>query len=162
MSAYSSTSSNEASSTASVMIGSPVSRRASPYDFQGLGERGLQALGRARRETGLPVVTEAVCEASLALVEEYADVIQIGARNMYNYALLKRAGQSRRPVFLKRSFSASLEDLLQSAEYILNAGNEQVILCERGIRTFSDHSRYTLDLAIVPQAGGMARVDEYR
>jgi 3-deoxy-7-phosphoheptulonate synthase len=124
--------------------------RTSPYEFQGLGEEGLKLLALARRETGLPVITEAVDEASVDLAEEYADVIQIGARNMQNFALLKRAGRSRLPVLLKRGMSASLEDLMLSAEYLLDAGNSDVILCERGIRSFSNHSRFTLDLSIVP------------
>jgi len=135
---------------ADVLRGGAYKPRTSPYDFQGLGEEGLKLLARAGRETGLPVVTEAVDEASLALVEEYGDIIQIGARNMQNFELLKRAGKARRPVLLKRGMAAGLEDLLMCAEYVLDAGNPDVILCERGIRTFSDHSRYTLDLAIVP------------
>ena len=135
---------------ADLLRGGAYKPRTSPYDFQGLGEPGLRMLALAREETGLPVVTEAVDEASLELVEAYADVIQIGARNMQNYALLKRAGRSRLPVFLKRGMSAGLEDLLMAAEYVLNEGNPAVMLCERGIRTFSTHSRYTLDLSIVP------------
>jgi 3-deoxy-7-phosphoheptulonate synthase len=134
-----------------LLRGGAYKPRTNPYDFQGLGERGLRMLAAARHETGLPVVTEAVDEASLERVEEHADVIQIGARNMHNYALLKRAGRCSRPVFLKRGFAASLDDLLQAAEYVLDAGNPRVMLCERGIRTFSDHSRFTLDLAIVPR-----------
>ncbi len=125
--------------------------RTSPYEFQGLEEPGLRLLARARQETGLPVITEAVDEASLELVVEYADVVQIGARNMQNFGLLKRAGRCRRPVFLKRGMSARLEDLLMAAEYLLDEGNAGVMLCERGIRTFADHCRYTLDLSIVPQ-----------
>lgn len=124
--------------------------RTSPYSFQGLGERGLDLLSLARRETGLPIVTEAPSPEAVPLVAEHADVIQIGARNMQNFALLKRVGRSRRPLLLKRGMSATLEDLLLSAEYLLDAGNPNVILCERGIRSFSDHSRYTLDLSIVP------------
>jgi 3-deoxy-7-phosphoheptulonate synthase len=135
---------------ADMLRGGAYKPRTSPYEFQGLAEDGLRLLARARDETGLPVVTEAVDEASLDLVEQYGDVIQIGARNMQNYRLLKRAGRSRLPVLLKRGMSATLEELLLSAEYVLDAGNPNVILCERGIRTFSDHSRYTLDLAIVP------------
>ena len=138
------------SSGANLLRGGAYKPRTSPYDFQGLGEEGLRLLRLAREATGLPVVTEAVDEASLAGVEQHGDVIQIGARNMQNFALLKRAGESELPVLLKRSMSASLEDLLMSAEYLLNAGNPDVILCERGIRTFSNHSRYTLDLSIVP------------
>lgn len=135
---------------ADMLRGGAYKPRTSPYDFQGLGEEGLKLLALARKETGLPVITEAVDEASVELAEEYADVIQIGARNMQNFALLKRLGRSRRPLLLKRGMSATLEDLLLSAEYLLDAGNPNVILCERGIRSFSDHSRYTLDLSIVP------------
>jgi 3-deoxy-7-phosphoheptulonate synthase len=107
-------------------------------------------LTAAREETGLPVITEAVDLESLDLVERYADAIQIGARNMQNFSLLKRAGKARKPVVLKRGMSATLEEFLMSAEYILSEGNYQVILCERGVRTFSDFSRNTLDLAVVP------------
>jgi 3-deoxy-7-phosphoheptulonate synthase len=110
----------------------------------------LRILAQARDETGLPVVTEAVDVEGMDLVEEYADAVQIGARNMQNFSLLKRAGRSRRPVVLKRGMSATLEEFLMSAEYVLSEGNYQVILCERGVRTFSDFSRNTLDLAIVP------------
>jgi 3-deoxy-7-phosphoheptulonate synthase len=107
-------------------------------------------LTAAREETGLPVITEAVDLESLDLVERYADAIQIGARNMQNFSLLKRAGKARKPVVLKRGMSATLEEFLMSAEYILSEGNYQVVLCERGVRTFSDFSRNTLDLAVVP------------
>jgi len=124
--------------------------RTSPYSFQGLGLEGLRLLAEVRRRFGLLIVTEAVNEASLDLVEQYADVIQIGARNMQNYSLLKRAGQARKPVLLKRGLSATLEEFLLAAEYVMNEGNHQVILCERGVRTFADHSRNTLDLSIVP------------
>jgi 3-deoxy-7-phosphoheptulonate synthase len=124
--------------------------RTSPYSFQGLGLEGLRLLAEVRRRFGLLIVTEAINEASLDLVEQYADVIQIGARNMQNYSLLKRAGQARKPVLVKRGMSATLEEFLLAAEYVMNEGNRQVILCERGIRTFADHSRNTLDLSIVP------------
>jgi len=134
-----------------ILRGGAYKPRSSPYDFQGLGREGLALLAQARQITGLPVVTEAVDDASLALVEEHADMIQIGARNMQNYALLKRTGRSRLPVFLKRGMSARLEDLLLAAEYVIDQGNPNVVLCERGIRTFSAHSRFTLDLSIVPQ-----------
>jgi 3-deoxy-7-phosphoheptulonate synthase len=136
---------------ADVLRGGAYKPRSSPHGFQGLGEAGLKLLARARDETGMPVVTEAVDAASLELIEEYADMIQIGARNMQNFQLLKQAGKSRRPVLLKRGMSAQLEDLLHAAEYVLEGGNPNVVLCERGIRTFSNHSRYTLDLAIVPR-----------
>src|SRR5882672_2786910 len=124
--------------------------RTSPYSFQGLGIEGLKILARAREETGLPVITEAVDEESLAMVEDHADAVQIGARNMQNFSLLKRAGKSKLPVFLKRGLSATLDEFLMAAEYIVSEGNYQVFLCERGVRTFADHTRNTLDLAIVP------------
>lgn len=135
---------------AHLLRGGAFKPRTSPYSFQGLGKQGLEILAQARAETGLPVVTEAVDEPSLDLVEEYADAIQIGARNMQNFSLLKRAGRARKPVLLKRGLSATLEEFLMSAEYILSEGNYQVALCERGVRTFSDFSRNTLDLAVVP------------
>jgi 3-deoxy-7-phosphoheptulonate synthase len=137
---------------ADALRGGAFKPRTSPYSFQGLGKRGLVLLARAREATGLPIVTEAVDHASLELVDEYADIVQIGARNMQNYELLKRAGRLSKPVLLKRGMSATLEELLLSAEYILAQGNPAVILCERGIRTFSRHSRYTLDLSVVPAA----------
>jgi len=124
--------------------------RTSPYSFQGLGEPGLKLLAKARERFGLGIVTEAIDNESLDLVEQYADVIQIGARNMQNFSLLKRAGRSRKPVLLKRGMSATLDEFLMAAEYILAEGNYNVILCERGVRTFADHSRNTLDLTIVP------------
>jgi 3-deoxy-7-phosphoheptulonate synthase len=124
--------------------------RTSPYAFQGLGEEGLQILAAVRDEFGLGSVTEAVDNESLDLVEQYADMIQIGARNMQNFSLLKRAGQSRKPVLLKRGMSATLDELLMAAEYIMSEGNYRVVLCERGVRTFSDHTRNTLDLSIIP------------
>jgi 3-deoxy-7-phosphoheptulonate synthase len=135
---------------AHLLRGGAYKPRTSPYAFQGLGEEGLKILAEARDLTGLPVVTEAVDLESLELVERYADAIQIGARNMQNFSLLKRAGQARKPVVLKRGMSATLEEFLLSAEYILAEGNYGVILCERGIRTFSDFSRNTLDLSVVP------------
>ena len=124
--------------------------RTSPYSFQGLGEPALQILARVREEFDLPIVTEAIDDESLKLVEQYADCIQIGARNMQNFALLKSAGRMRTPVLLKRGMSATLEELLLSAEYIMSEGNYKVILCERGVRTFADHTRNTLDLSVVP------------
>jgi len=124
--------------------------RTSPYSFQGLGEPALEILARVREEFDLPVVTEAIDHDSLQLVERYADCIQIGARNMQNFALLKSAGRARKPVLLKRGMSATLEELLLSAEYIMSEGNYNVILCERGVRTFADHTRNTLDLSVVP------------
>jgi 3-deoxy-7-phosphoheptulonate synthase len=124
--------------------------RTSPYSFQGMGEPGLKILAKVRRRFGLGIVTEAIDNESLDLVEEYADVIQIGARNMQNFSLLKRAGRARKPILLKRGMSATLDEFLMAAEYILSEGNYNVILCERGVRTFADHSRNTLDLTIVP------------
>jgi 3-deoxy-7-phosphoheptulonate synthase len=126
--------------------------RTSPYAFQGLAERGLKILSDARDAFGLRIVTEAVDEPALDLVEKYADVIQIGARNMQNFSLLRRVGQARKPVLLKRGMSSTLEEFLLAAEYIMSEGNYQVILCERGVRTFGDHSRFTPDLAVIPAA----------
>jgi 3-deoxy-7-phosphoheptulonate synthase len=124
--------------------------RTSPYAFQGLGEAGLQIMAEIRERFGLLIVTEAMDHESLEQVEKYADVIQIGARNMQNFSLLKRAGRASRPVLLKRGMSATLEEFLMAAEYVMSEGNYQVILCERGVRTFADHTRNTLDLSIVP------------
>ena len=124
--------------------------RSSPYSFQGLGKRGLELLALARRETGLAIVTEAMDEEGAELVAEYADCIQIGARNMQNYSLLKAVGRLNRPVLLKRGLAATIGDLLLSAEYILAEGNGQVILCERGVRTFDPATRNMFDLTAVP------------
>jgi 3-deoxy-7-phosphoheptulonate synthase len=124
--------------------------RTSPYSFQGLGEAGLKILAKVRETHGLGIITEAIDNESLELVAEYADVIQIGARNMQNFSLLKRVGRSKKPVLLKRGMSATLDEFLMAAEYILSEGNYKVMLCERGVRTFSDFSRNTLDLAVVP------------
>ena len=124
--------------------------RTSPYAFQGLGEEALKIMAEIREAFGMRIVSEAMDRESLALIEEYADVIQIGARNMQNYSLLREVGRTRKPVLLKRGMSATLEELLMAAEYIMSEGNYQVILCERGVRTFVDHTRNTLDLSIVP------------
>src|SRR5881409_2567045 len=124
--------------------------RTSPYSFQGLGEEGLKIMAEVRERFGLLIVTEAVDGESLELVAEYADMIQIGARNMQNFSLLKRAGRAKKPVLLKRGMSATLDEFLMAAEYILSEGNYNVMLCERGVRTFSDFSRNTLDLAVIP------------
>jgi 3-deoxy-7-phosphoheptulonate synthase len=124
--------------------------RTSPYSFQGLGEPGLKILAKVRETHGFGIITEAIDNESLDLVEQYADVIQIGARNMQNFSLLKRAGRAKKPVLLKRGMSATLDEFLMAAEYILSEGNYNVMLCERGVRTFSDFSRNTLDLAVVP------------
>ena len=124
--------------------------RTSPYAFQGLAEGGLEILAKVREEFGLGIVTEAIDNESLDLVEKYADVIQIGARNMQNFSLLKRAGRAKKPVLLKRGMSATLDEFLMAAEYVLSEGNYQVILCERGVRTFTDHTRNTMDVSIIP------------
>jgi 3-deoxy-7-phosphoheptulonate synthase len=124
--------------------------RTSPYSFQGLGEEGLKIMAEIRERFGLVIITEAVDQESLELVEKYGDMIQIGARNMQNFSLLKRAGRARKPVLLKRGIAATLEELLMAAEYIMSEGNYNVALCERGVRTFADHTRNTLDLSVVP------------
>ena len=124
--------------------------RSSPYSFPGLGEEGLKILAAVREEYGLKIVTEALDESGVDLVENYGDVIQIGARNMQNFSLLRRVGRARIPVLLKRGFAATIEEWLLAAEYIMSEGNYQVILCERGVRTFAQHTRNTLDLAAVP------------
>ena len=124
--------------------------RTSPYTFQGLGLEALRIMAEIRERYGLRIVTEALDNESLDLVAEWADVIQIGARNMQNFSLLKRTGRFHKPVLLKRGLSATLEEFLMSAEYIMSEGNYEVILCERGVRTFADHTRYTLDLSVVP------------
>jgi 3-deoxy-7-phosphoheptulonate synthase len=137
-------------SGAHLLRGGAYKPRTSPYSFQGLGVDGLKILARVRDEVGLPVVTEAIDVDVLDVVAEYSDMVQIGARNMQNYTLLKRAGRCGRPVLLKRGMSSTLDETLLAAEYILDQGNRQVVLCERGIRTFADHTRNTLDLSIVP------------
>lgn len=135
---------------ATALRGGAFKPRTSPYSFQGLKEVGLQLLAAAREETGLAVVTEVLATEDVPLVARYADVLQIGARNMQNYRLLEAVGRTTLPVLLKRSPSATMEELLLAAEYILDAGNPQVMLCERGIRTFENHTRFTLPLASVP------------
>jgi 3-deoxy-7-phosphoheptulonate synthase len=135
---------------AKLLRGGAYKPRTSPYAFQGLGEEGLKLLAEAREATGLGIVTEAIDTETFDLVEDYADCVQIGARNMQNFSLLRRAGRSRRPVLLKRGMSSTLEEFLMAAEYIMAEGNYNVILCERGVRTFADHTRNTLDLSIVP------------
>jgi 3-deoxy-7-phosphoheptulonate synthase len=135
---------------AKLFRGGAYKPRTSPYSFQGLAEDGLKILAEIRKDFGLKIVTEAIDVDSIELVEKYADVIQIGARNMQNFSLLKRAGRSGRPVLLKRGISATLDELLMAAEYILSEGNYNVVLCERGIRTFTDHTRNTLDLSVIP------------
>jgi 3-deoxy-7-phosphoheptulonate synthase len=135
---------------ASALRGGAFKPRTSPYSFQGLGRRGLELLALARRETGLPVVTEAMDEAGAHLVASYADCIQIGARNMQNYSLLRTVGRIGKPVLLKRGMAATVSDLLLAAEYILAEGNAQVILCERGVRSFDPAVRYMFDLTAIP------------
>jgi 3-deoxy-7-phosphoheptulonate synthase len=135
---------------AHVLRGGAFKPRTSPYSFQGMGEEGLKLLAEARRETGLPVVTEVVDVQMVPLVITHADILQIGARNMQNYALLHAVGQAQRPVLLKRGMMSTIEELLMSAEYILSHGNNRVILCERGIRTFETYTRNTLDIGAVP------------
>jgi 3-deoxy-7-phosphoheptulonate synthase len=139
---------------ATVLRGGAFKPRTSPYSFQGLEEEGLKMLARARKETGLPVVTEVINPETVDLVAEYADILQIGARNSQNFALLKKVGQVRRPVLLKRGMSMTIQEFLMSAEYVLAEGNQAVILCERGIRTFETATRNTLDLAAVPVLKG--------
>jgi 3-deoxy-7-phosphoheptulonate synthase len=135
---------------ADILRGGAFKPRTSPYSFQGLQEDGLRFLAEARRETGLPVITEIMDARDLSMVEKYADCLQIGTRNMQNFSLLKEVGRSHLPVLLKRGFSATIGDLIMSAEYILSEGNMNVLLCERGIRTFENATRYTLDLNAVP------------
>jgi len=135
---------------ASLYRGGAFKPRTSPYSFQGLGEKGLKILSKVRQETGLPIVTEVLDTETAELVAEHADCLQIGARNMQNFSLLRKVGRIRKPVLLKRGMSATIEELLLSAEYLLAEGNYDVILCERGVRTFADHTRNTLDLSAVP------------
>jgi 3-deoxy-7-phosphoheptulonate synthase len=139
-----------ASAGAQFFRGGAYKPRTSPYAFQGLGEDALKIMAEIRDKFGLRIVTEAIDNEALELVDKYADVIQIGARNMQNYSLLRAAGRKRKPVLLKRGIAATLEEFLMAAEYIMSEGNYQVILCERGVRTFADHTRNTLDLSIVP------------
>ncbi|MDP9348024.1 MAG: 3-deoxy-7-phosphoheptulonate synthase [Gemmatimonadota bacterium] len=135
---------------ATVLRGGAFKPRTSPYAFQGMGEEGLRLLAKAREETGMAIVTEAIDPESLALVAKYADIIQIGARNMQNFSLLRHAGRSGKPVLLKRGMAATINELLMAAEYILAEGNPNVILCERGVRSFDTHTRNLLDLTAIP------------
>jgi len=135
---------------AKIFRGGAFKPRSSPYSFQGLGVKGLEILAKVREETGLFIVTEATDHEVLDVVEEYADIIQIGTRNMQNYRLLRRAGQAKKPVLLKRGMWATMDEFLMAAEYIMSEGNDQVLLCERGIRTFTRHSRNTLDINAIP------------
>lgn len=136
---------------ADMLRGGAFKPRTSPYSFQGLGAKGLRILAKAGAETGLPVVSEAVDTDVFSLVEEYVDVVQIGARNMQNYGLLKKAGRSKKPILLKRGMASTIQEFLLAAEYIMSEGNYKVILCERGIRTFSDFTRFTLDISSIPE-----------
>jgi len=141
-----------------VFRGGAFKPRTSPYSFQGLGKEGLEILAAVRDATGLPVVTEVLDTRDVELVCRYADVIQIGSRNMHNYALLREAGRARKPVLLKRGLAATLEEWLLAAEYILAEGNDRVILCERGIRTFETHTRNTLDVAAIAAARSLSHL----
>ncbi|MEX2467662.1 MAG: 3-deoxy-7-phosphoheptulonate synthase [Gemmatimonadota bacterium] len=143
---------------ATILRGGAFKPRTSPYSFQGLGEEGLRLLARARDETGMAIVTEALDVAGVDLVAEYGDIVQIGARNMQNYPLLRRAGQVGKPVLLKRGLSATIDELLLAAEYLLAEGNEQVILCERGVRSFDNHTRNLLDLTAIPVVKGLSHL----
>lgn len=138
------------SAGAKIFRGGAFKPRSSPYTFQGLGEKGLRYLAEAKKRTALPVISEAMTREQVGLVGKYCDIIQIGARNVQNYDLLKEAGRQRKPVLLKRGMATTIKELLLSAEYIMAQGNYNVILCERGIRTFEDSTRFTLDLNAVP------------
>jgi 3-deoxy-7-phosphoheptulonate synthase len=147
-----------AASGAMFFRGGAYKPRTSPYSFQGLGVEALRIMAEVRERFGLRIVTEALDNESLEQVNEWADVIQIGARNMQNFSLLKRAGKLRKPVLLKRGLSATLEEFLMSAEYVMSEGNYEVILCERGVRTFADHTRNTLDLSIIPSVQALSHL----
>ena len=137
-------------SGAHILRGGAFKPRTSPYSFQGLGEEGLKIMKKAKDMTGMPIITEVMSMEDFDLVESYADIIQIGARNMQNFSLLKRAGKSNKPIMIKRGMSATIEELLMSAEYVMAGGNYRVILCERGIRTFETYTRNTLDISAIP------------
>ena len=143
---------------AKILRGGAFKPRTSPYSFQGLEEEGLKLLAEARDKTGLKVITEVITPGDVALVADYADILQIGARNMQNFALLKEVGKARRPVMLKRGMSSTLKELLMSAEYVLSQGNYDVMLCERGIRTFEEYTRNTCDLSAVPALKEMSHL----
>ncbi|HSG99271.1 MAG TPA: 3-deoxy-7-phosphoheptulonate synthase, partial [candidate division Zixibacteria bacterium] len=138
------------SAGAHILRGGAFKPRTAPYSFQGLGEEGLKILAEAGKRHGLPTVTEAIDGESLDLVAQHADMVQIGARNMQNFSLLRRAGRCGKPVLLKRGMAATLDELLMAAEYIASEGNKKIVLCERGVRTFADHTRNTLDLSAIP------------
>lgn len=147
-----------AESGASGLRGGAFKPRTSPYSFQGLGEEGLKYMREAADEAGLAVVTEVMDKTQVELVGRYADIFQIGARNMQNYNLLREVGKADKPVLLKRGFSATVKEFLMSAEYVMNEGNHDVILCERGVRTFSNSTRFTLDLSVVPVVKGLSHL----
>ncbi len=142
----------------SILRGGAFKPRTSPYSFQGLGIEGLKMLATARKETGLPVVTEVMDPRDVPVVGEYADIIQIGARNMQNFLLLKEVGLQKRPILLKRGFSNTIEELLMAAEYVVSSGNQNVILCERGIRTFETFTRNTLDISAIPSVHSLSHL----
>jgi 3-deoxy-7-phosphoheptulonate synthase len=143
---------------AQMLRGGAFKPRTSPYSFQGLEEEGLRLLAEAREKTGLPFITEVITPTDVTLVAEYADMLQIGARNMQNFALLKEVGKIHKPVLLKRGMANTLKELLMSAEYIMSQGNYNVVLCERGIRTFEDYTRNTCDLSAVPALKEMSHL----
>ncbi len=143
---------------ATVLRGGAFKPRTSPYAFQGLGLKGLKFLAHAKKETGLPIVTEVMDTRDVEAVAKYADIFQIGARNMQNFNLLKEVGRAKKPVLLKRGMSSTIKELLMSAEYVLSEGNFNVILCERGIRTFEDATRFTLDINAVPVVKGLSHL----
>ncbi len=145
-------------SGAQMLRGGAFKPRTSPYSFQGLEEEGLKLLAEAREKTGLPFATEVISPGDVALVAQYADMLQIGARNMQNFALLKEVGKTKRPILLKRGMSSTYKELLMSAEYVMSQGNYEVVLCERGIRTFEDYTRNTFDLAAVPALKEMSHL----
>jgi len=135
---------------ANLLRGGAFKPRTSPYSFQGLGEAGLKILRQAGDEVGLPIVTEVMDTETVGLVESYTDMLQVGSRNMQNFSLLKKVGKSKKPILLKRGLAATVQETLLAAEYILDAGNENIVLCERGVRTVSDHTRFTLDVSAIP------------
>ncbi|MDD8019353.1 MAG: 3-deoxy-7-phosphoheptulonate synthase [Bacteroidota bacterium] len=143
---------------AQMLRGGAFKPKTSPYSFQGLEEEGLKLLAEAREKTGLPFATEVISPSDVALVAKYSDMLQIGARNMQNFALLKEVGKSKRPILLKRGMSSTYKELLMSAEYIMSQGNYDVVLCERGIRTFEDYTRNTFDLTAVPALKEMSHL----
>lgn len=143
---------------ATMLRGGAFKPRTSPYAFQGLGEEGLRIMAGTKKATGLPIISEVMDTDNFELVEAYVDVLQIGARNMQNYSLLKKAGRSAKPILLKRGMSATLTEFLLAAEYVMAEGNNKVILCERGIRTFDNHTRFTLDIGSIPELKGITHL----